>query len=239
MISIISVYNKLNILEEMLLNSLNEQTVEYELILLDNTNNKYDSAAVALNEGIKKATGEIIVIVHQDVEFKSLQLDKMIEHLNELGDNVIVGVAGRKDSSGVITNIRHGKENKFAGKLRLSKPVEVQTLDEVCIAAPKKVFEETSFDEITCDNWHLYGTDFCLTNREKGIRSYVVPVDLFHKSIGVVNGSYYDSLLEVTKKHKQEFRFIYTSCSEIRTNNFLANTYILVSKAKIKLKKHL
>lgn len=239
MISIISVYNNYNTLKEMLLKSLEKQTIDFELILLDNSNNRYSSAAKALNEGIKKAKGEIIVIVHQDVEFKKQQLDKMIKYLEKLGDNVIVGAAGRKDSEGVITNIKHGTDKKFAGKIRVIEPIEVQTLDEVCIASTKNVFNKILFDEQTCDNWHLYGVDLCLMGKSKEIKSYVIPLDLYHKSKGAVNNLYYDSLLKVSKKHKENYTYIYTSCSVINTNVVFSNIFAWLNKFKNNIKKYL
>ena len=45
MISIICVYNNQEILEEYLLNGLEYQSNNFELILIDNTDNKYKSAA--------------------------------------------------------------------------------------------------------------------------------------------------------------------------------------------------
>ena len=53
MLSIICVYNNRDILEKYLLNSLKVQSIEYELILIDNTSGKFNSAAKALNYGGK------------------------------------------------------------------------------------------------------------------------------------------------------------------------------------------
>ncbi|MCD7778461.1 MAG: hypothetical protein LUH47_08165 [Clostridiales bacterium] len=50
-ISVITVYNDKNKLEKQLLDSLQKQDVEYELIALDNSNNKYKSVAEAYNVG--------------------------------------------------------------------------------------------------------------------------------------------------------------------------------------------
>ena len=69
LISIICVYNNKEILEKYLLESLKTQNEEYELILIDNRENKFNSAASALNYGGKKSKGEILIFVHQDVEF--------------------------------------------------------------------------------------------------------------------------------------------------------------------------
>ena len=71
MISIVCVYNNQDILNNWLLKSLKHQTVEFELITLDNTRNTFKSAAEALNYGGKKAKGKYIMFVHQDVDLSS------------------------------------------------------------------------------------------------------------------------------------------------------------------------
>jgi len=52
-------------------------------------------------------------------------------------ENKIFGVAGRKDSQGIITNIPHGQDHRLAGSIQITKPAEVQTLDECLIIIPK------------------------------------------------------------------------------------------------------
>jgi len=67
MISIVCVYNDEITLKDYLLKSLENQTSKHELILIDNTQGKYKSAAGALNWGGGKAKGKYIMFVHQDV----------------------------------------------------------------------------------------------------------------------------------------------------------------------------
>ena len=58
MISIVCVYNNERTLKNVLLKSLENQTVEFELITLDNRDNRFKSAAEALNDGGAKAKGD-------------------------------------------------------------------------------------------------------------------------------------------------------------------------------------
>ena len=67
MISIVCVFNDKKVLNEYLLESLKNQTAHYELILIDNTKNKFKSASEALNYGAKNANGNYLMFVHQDV----------------------------------------------------------------------------------------------------------------------------------------------------------------------------
>ena len=67
MISVVCVYNNNTTLRSTLLKSLAKQTAEFELITLDNTANRFKSAAEALNYGGSKAKGAYIMFVHQDM----------------------------------------------------------------------------------------------------------------------------------------------------------------------------
>lgn len=67
MISVVCVYNNEKTLKSVLLESLERQTVEYELITLDNRDGRFKSAAEALNYGGAKAKGDYIMFVHQDM----------------------------------------------------------------------------------------------------------------------------------------------------------------------------
>ena len=71
MISVICVYNNKEILNKYLLKSLKIQTETHELILLDNIGGKFKSASEALNYGGKKAKGDYLMFVHQDVDLCS------------------------------------------------------------------------------------------------------------------------------------------------------------------------
>lgn len=237
MVSIICCYNNLSILENMLLKSLKSQDYKYELVLIDNTNNKYTSAAEALNQGADKSKGKYLVFVHQDVYFSDKSsLRKIVNYIKTLGDNAVVGVAGIVNSNGVISNITHGKERKTVGKHRVHKPERVQTLDEVLIGTSTNVFNQLKFDEETCDNWHLYGVDFCLSGASKEFFSYVIPLELYHKSPGNLSMGYFKTLSKVVEKHKKRYEKIYTTCSQIKTSFFSSKWNIETTKLKIFIK---
>ena len=68
MISIVTVYNDRQILDGNLLGSLKDQTAKFQLIKLDNINNRFKSMAEALNRGRSEAKGKYIMFVHQDVK---------------------------------------------------------------------------------------------------------------------------------------------------------------------------
>ena len=168
MLSIICVYNNRDVLEKCLLTSLKVQSIDYELILIDNTSGEFNSAAKALNFGAKQSKEKYLMFIHQDFKFDSTTWLEYIEnYLNNLDDFGVAGVAGKYDRN-CISNIKTGFPPVNAGPIHISEPTEVQTIDECVIITPKKLFNEVQFDEVLCDDWHLYAADYCLTVKKSG-----------------------------------------------------------------------
>ena len=153
MMSIICVYNNENILEEYLIKSLNRQTEKYELILIDNRENKFKSAASALNFGAKKAHGEYLVFAHQDIYFSDenwiKNTTKQLKNLNNTG---IVGVAGKTIDSLVRSNIKQGLNPVDVSPFKIAKAEKASTLDECLFIIPKTVFDKYNLNEDICDD---------------------------------------------------------------------------------------
>ena len=213
-ISVICVYNNRDILNNCLLASLKKQTIPYELILIDSTGHHFRSAAEALNHGGSQATGEYFMFIHQDMDLVSADFfEKCQDYLENLDNMGIAGVAGRiRGNPEVVTNIIHGVPPRIISRERLNAPKNVQTLDECLLIIPKVRFRETPFDPVACDNWHLYGVDYCLTMQSRGYNVVVLPLVAYHLSVGAsMNAAYFDSLGNVIKKHKKETDIIATS----------------------------
>jgi GT2 family glycosyltransferase len=215
MISIVTVYNNERILKDYLLKSLKHQTVKFDLIKIDNTTGKFKSAANALNYGGKKANGAYIMFVHQDVDLSSHSwLEDAEELLGFMSDLGIAGVAGMSErnypdySQRMRSIIKHGSMTRWGNKIENPEPV--QTLDECLIIIPQKVFKKLEFDEKTCNDWHLYATDYCLSVRELGFAAYVIPMYIYHQSTGnATSPAYYQSLKKVLAKHQNHAKRIY------------------------------
>lgn len=233
--SIICVYSNYESLENNLLKGLKKQNYPYELILIDNRNNKsFSSAASALNWGARKAKGEYLIFCHQDIVlagkdwFKRAR--KILSNLNNLG---IAGVAGRNDQ-----NKRVGYIDDGWGKLwgePFSKPQPAQTLDECLIIIPKIVFKKLKFDERNFDHWHCYAVDYALSTAEKGLKTYVLPLFIKHNTAKTNMVDLLKYQRRVFDKHKRKHRYICTTCGflssqslaikEIFPNNKLADIY--------------
>jgi GT2 family glycosyltransferase len=219
MISVICTFNNKELLEKYLLKSLNAQNQDYELILIDNRTRKFSSAAEALNYGGKKANGKYLMFAHQDFQLDSKRwLEEAVKILNNLDHMGIAGVAGR-DGTDFLSNIKTGYPPKFSGTIQIKEPQRVQTLDECFFIIPRTIFNEIHFDEITCDNWHLYATDYCLTVKEAGYDVLMIPMGGYHASPGYSfsPGGYYSTLRKLVKKHKANYKWIYTTTGSWNT----------------------
>ena len=220
MLSIIVVYNNERALNEILLPSVKNQTAKFELIAIDNTKGQFSSAAEALNHGVKQANGKYIMFVHQDVELDSeLWLENAERILDSIPDLGIAGVAGMSEK---------GRNNRERGRGYLSdcgeiwrwsnaiqKPEEVQTLDECLLIVPKSVFSELQFDEKTFDGWHCYGADYCLSVKQTGLKAYVIPVFIYHRSLKLNVEDQLKYRKRLYNKHRSKTKRIYDTAGEI------------------------
>lgn len=219
MISVICIYNNRELLEKYLLKSLNEQSKDHELILIDNHMGRFTSAAQALNYGGKKASGQYLIFVHQDFQLDSNtwieEAEKYLKNLDCVG---VAGVAGRFGKD-FLSNIKTGYPPEFAGTIQVKEPQKVQTLDECLFIIPEEIFNDIKFDEITCDNWHLYAAEYCLTVKKAGYEVYVIPLDGYHASPGYSFSpeGYYSTLRKLVKKHKSNYKWIYTTTGSWNT----------------------
>lgn len=221
MISIVCVYNNEIVLTNSLLKSLEDQTVKFELIKIDNTGNKFKSAAEALNYGSKKAKGKYIMFVHQDIHLLAQDwLERAEFFLEQISDLGVAGLSGMRGIRGdEIVGFRFDEYGQCDYN-NIKEPIQVQTLDEQMLIVTRNIFDNLKFDEKICDGWHLYGVDFCLSIEKFGFKSYVLPLPFLHSSKGLnsMNEDYYLVLKKILRKHKT-CKIIYTTCGVWYTIN--------------------
>jgi GT2 family glycosyltransferase len=260
MFSIVIVYNNTDILKNWILESLKNQTVQYELILLDNSDNKYLSASHALNSGLKIATQKYLMCIHQDVTLIGRDfLEKTESMLNKLDCLGLAGVAGMSDRSIEYNNnmrniILQGHPFAETWGNKIDNPEEVQTIDECLMIIPFNIYKNVKFDENTCDDWHLYGVDFSLTVNKLGFKVYTLPLQIHHRSKGesaviptstiqrIIHGrskGYINTLSKILKKHRGYRKEIFTTCGAWYTDypiafqkfaHFIKRLYLLFNK---------
>ena len=216
MITIVCVYNKREIFDNILMRSLKRQTIQFETIFIDNQDNHFKSAAAALNNVGSKANGDYILFAHQDMWIgPDSWFEEIEEILNKIPDLGIAGVAGMSEHGTTREErcqwaiFRETPSSKGA----VQKPVEVQTLDECLLIIPKKMFQKLKFDEKNFDGWHCYGADYCLSVKRLGLKAYVIPGDCSHSCLNAKNPEF-EGLIEYEKrlflKHNKSHSEIYT-----------------------------
>lgn len=227
LVSVICCFNKKDVLDKMLYKSLESQNIACEFLPIDNSDNQFDSAAAALNYGANLSKGKYLIFVHQDIAIENnIFIESLVEYFDSYNPCVL-GFAGRKEDLEVYTNMTHGDNHKYAGRKRVSKPVTVQTLDECFIAIERELFLKYKFDETTCDNWHLYAVDLCLSCGKDGIKSYVIPERAYHRSSGVINRDYFKTLNKLVAKHRKDYDQIFSTCSIVKTDRISFSINIL------------
>lgn len=158
---------------------------EYELVIIDNSADKY-SIFQAYNEGASRAKGEIICFMHEDVLFRSSGWGKTIEqHFSEDGQVGMIGFAGAhflpeaplywygspfisqrnlNNDNGIVEE--HFHEDWFGGK----NLIEVVAVDGFCFFVRRDLFQRISFDEKTYKGFHLYDMDICMQVIDAGYK---------------------------------------------------------------------
>lgn len=113
-------------------------------------------------------------------------------------------------------------------------------MDECLIIIPKSIFTKLQFDENTCNDWHLYAVDYCLSVQKIGFNSYVIPMFIYHKSPGYsMSEQYYKTLKKILKKYKNYYAMVYTTMGNWSTRyplNIIRNYLWLRRKAGIILR---
>lgn len=154
--------------------------VEFEIIRVDNSSNKY-SICAAYNLGGSKAKFPIICFSHEDIILKTPDWGTKVFEIFEQKPNLgALGIAGSTYKAyapsgwGIIPELRHVNliqhykslpfdtqhDCQNPGNERLSRVVAV---DGVWICTTKQIFSEYKFDSQTFQEFHCYDLDFCMS----------------------------------------------------------------------------
>lgn len=192
---------------------------EVEYVILDNRGNKsFASATKALNEGAKRATGDILFFMHQDVYLWDVNAIKNIVEYLQGKEDVIVGAAGIALSDYQAHFDIFMKDNpKHLSWTTNGKCLEALTLDELLLVMNRKTFDKYRFDEVTCDNWHCYGADICLTNYLAGGKNIIFPLEICHDSYGLPGSdAFITSVIKLAKKYEGKIKRLTTTCIDCK-----------------------
>lgn len=192
-----------------------------EFLYVDNSQgNKYD-AYTGLNKLMERASGDYLILSHQDIELiydTEPDLQQRLQEITELDPTwAVLANAGGADVKRVYRRISHPHDNLNQGPF----PQKVISVDENFILLKKAAGLRFSPD---LQGFHLYGTDICLVAEQKGYTCYVINFHLLHKSTGNMNESFYQARQMLMQKYAQTLtpRYIRTTC-----------TYLFISKSPL------
>ena len=226
-ISIICVYNKPDVFQNILKKSLAEQDYPYELIGVDNSSGQYSSAAKALNYGASQAKGDIYIFVHQDVSFEETDsLRRLFEiFMNNTIVGDIVGIVGIGYDENGQPRIIAGSHADFLGEKVGSKGFQedftyAESVDEFLLIMKRETFDRHSFNERACNGWRFYAVEQCMNARSKGHNVYVINADIKHHSPGKIDSGFYWARFRLSLYHPFYGRVI-TTCCDFYTHDIL------------------
>lgn len=215
MLSIICVYNNKKVLENCLLKAIEKQKYkDVQLILIDNTDNKFKTMESAFNDSLSIANGNFIAFSHQDICFLNENvLNNIVSQIESIDCLGVAGVAGAPFSEKkplTVSNILQGSKMEKAAKYECTSFFECQTVDECFFVVPKSVLNQYPFNGKM--NWHLYAVDYCLKMHENGKKVGVIPTKgILHLSPGLsLNNSYLSALIDLFSMHPS-IKTIYTT----------------------------
>ena len=223
MFSIICCYNDKKILEDFLLSSLKEQTEDYQLLLIDNTQNEFSGVAKAYNSVFDDIENENVIFCHQDFAFKEAnQLEKLGKILKNR-KKAILGFCGIDNNGKVYSNLLCKGTEEYITRNRVGHMMSVESIDECCFCMSKEWLDKIGdFDERVCDNWHLYATDYCFRTKLVGGEVLLITQEAYHKNVkkpkSEVTKDYLSTLKKIRKKYKDDYEIIYSPCYITSTN---------------------
>ena len=219
MLSIIICNRKSKIDSVLSKNIHNTIGVEYEIVPIDNSRGQYNIFQ-AYNEGVRRAKGDILCFMHDDILFIGNGWGAIAERIFAEDENLgALGVDGghfmpdcpcswtscyttsfrtwRDDKDGVC---REYSNTEFANGQRL---IEVASIDGLWMCIRRDLFDTIRFDDKTFTGFHCYDSDICMQILAAGYRIKVTyDVGIVHNSNGNYNANFFENLgLWHTKWH--------------------------------------
>ncbi len=220
-ITFVCCYNDNRSFED-LVNCINSQNCDSEIIGIDNSSYSFMSCSSAFNSILNNIETKYVAFIHQDIIINDVDtVNKMLSYLDKVEVSDLLGVAGARLNNSnkriVLSNITHGVGHEQAGESLVGFQ-ECMTLDECLVFGYSEYFINNPFDEILCDNWHLYFVEQCLRTQSHGGHVYVCDLPLYHKSKGNISYKYVNGFFKLCRKYRKNFDYITTCCASSKTD---------------------
>lgn len=191
-----------------LLNSLRiqEGVHSIEIIGIPNYHNSFKSIFEAYNRATEVASGEILIYCHDDIIVPNDWLKTVRDVISNLELNKVpwgvLGPAGvqQKADQGIYF-LLNDKMKPTPESLRAFTPIEVTSLDELCLITKKS--NNLKFSENDISGFHFYGVDLCTTAKLAGLKNLSAPLFCHHSSDGMKNLDTVDKFSSFIEKVKE------------------------------------
>lgn len=215
MISIIICSRTSNVAKELLFNIKSTIGFNYELIIVDNSENRY-SISEAYNIGIRKSKGDFLCFLHDDIYIHTKGWGRIVSEIFTENDSIgLLGVAGSKYKTKMpsgwwncqnnykdINILQHlnGKTEKWYYGFENTNLSTVIAIDGVFMILRKE--NELFFNE-QIKGYHNYDLNISLENFIKGYKTVVTNQILIeHFSNGIINESWFNSTYKIHEIYK-------------------------------------
>lgn len=178
--------------------------VDYELIVIDNSENKY-SIFSAYNEGIRRAKGDLLCFMHEDILYHTNKWgEKLINHFNSDSTIGLIGVVGThflpktpsywcdtEYASGTLIQ-GYNEEDiyktinvKHDNFLKDSNIIDAVAVDGFWFSIKRNLFDKIKFDEKLFKGFHFYEMDICMQVLTAGFSvKIIMDIEIEHFSYG-------------------------------------------------------
>lgn len=190
---------------------------EFELVVIDNSQNRH-SIFSAYNEGVKRALGDVLCFMHDDILYKTQDWGIKVEQILKDEDIGVVGVMGSyvmiKDYgywnmmtpyvTGNVPGLYNNQDQSDVGCNYYYDDTcsnEVAILDGVWLCMRKNIFQKISFDERLYSGFHFYDMDICMQSLIAGYKNIILrDVLILHKCYPKYNSAFDENMKTFHKK---------------------------------------
>lgn len=194
---------------------------EYEVVIIDNSQNEY-SIFSAYQEGVRRAKGDILCFMHEDILFHSNNWGNVVNlHLTDekIGLLGIIGghylpdfpaswislyILSGQNIQGYFENNLYKTEYYEFWSRKKGNSTEVVAVDGMWFCIKKKMFDIITFDSDLFSAFHCYDLDICMQVIDKGFQVHVAhDILIEHKSCGSMDIQYFSELDKFYNKWKK------------------------------------
>ncbi|MDD5421997.1 MAG: glycosyltransferase [Candidatus Omnitrophica bacterium] len=167
----------------------------------------------AINQGIKAAKYDYVVIIHNDVVIMEEDwLAKIVSAMEKDPKIGIAGLAGRKEiyDTGCVNeaSLKHNLQNEDLNAPMGEDVAEVAVIDGLCFVMKRDLLNKTSGLDETYGYMHCYDLDISLQSIDAGFKNVIVKVAAMHLG----NGGMTRKLREYKELVKDDYGLLKKNC---------------------------